>query len=127
MGDDRVKSFIRDVLGCDCSEDVFRHIENERGVVLGSVTLRNKLNVGNRLLVYIVEADTDDILKKLPALIMLGKNERDSRNFNRFRLVLVSGEKKLKQAAARAFKADGHVDEKVHLHIIGKDEARRIL
>jgi hypothetical protein len=122
MSDESVKDFVRNTLGCDCSEDVFGHIENERGVEAGGVTLRNKINVGNRLLVYVVEANTD-ILKEMPALISTGKKERDSHGFNRFRLVMVSDDKKLRKPAFEAFKATGVIDEKIHLHFIRKKEA----
>ncbi len=122
MSDESVKDFVRKTLGCDCSEDVFSHIENERDAESGGATLKNKINVGNRLLVYIVEAD-DDSLKEIPALIMAGRKERDARGFNRFRLVLVSDDKKLRKQSFEAFKAMGVLDERIHLHIIGKKEA----
>jgi hypothetical protein len=122
MSDESVKDFVRNTLGCDCSEDVFGHIENERDVEAGGAALRNKINVGNRLLVYVVEANTG-ILKEMSALISAGKKERDSRGFNRFRLVLVSDDKKLRKPAFEAFKAIGATDEKIHLHVIGKKEA----
>jgi hypothetical protein len=76
MSDGRVKEFVRNTLGCDCAEEVFEHIENEKGVEAGGIRLRNKINVGNRLLVYIVEAGGDAItIKAMPALIAAGKQE----------------------------------------------------
>jgi len=125
MSDESVEDFVRNTLGCDCSEDVFRHIENERNVKAGGVTLKNKINVGNRLLVYIVEAE-DSVLKEMPALVLAGKKERDSRGFNRFRLVLVSDDKKLRKPSFEAFEAMDVPDERIHLHIIGKKEAMEL-
>jgi hypothetical protein len=122
MSDESVKDFVRNILGCDCSEDVFRHIANEMDVEAGGVRLKNRINVGNRLLVYIVEADRDTI-KGVPTLISIGKRERDAGGFNRFRLVLVSDDRKLRRRAFEAFKAIGGSDEKIHLHVIGKKEA----
>ncbi len=121
MSDESVKDFVRNILGCDCAEDVFKHIENEKNVEAGGARLKNKINVGDRLLVYIVEED-GDILKKMPALISAGKKERDSRGFNRFRLVLASDDKTLRKRGFEAFKAMGISDDRIHLHIIGKKE-----
>jgi len=118
LTDRNVKEFVRQVLGCDCAEDVFRHIENERGVKVAGMTLKNKINVGNRLLVYVVEPG--NLLKEMPALIKTGREERDARGFNRFRLVLVSDDTALRERAFKAFARMPEVDEKVHLHVIGK-------
>lgn len=120
VSDEKVKDFVRNTLGCDCAEDVFRHIENERSVKAAGFTLKNKINVGDRLLVYVVEPGTDDLKKEMTALIKAGKEERDARGFNRFRLVLVSDDASLRETAFKAFKGLPGIDEKVHLHVIGK-------
>lgn len=123
VSDESVRDFVRNKLGCDCAEEVFRHIENETGVSAGGVVLRNKLNIGGRLLVYVAEADTEAFAQNILPLLRAGKDERDARGFNRFRLVLVSGDKKLKKAALEIFRNDRELDEKVHLHVITKIEA----
>jgi hypothetical protein len=122
MSDESVKDLVRNTLGCDCAEDVFSHIENERDVKAGGAILKNKINVGNRLLVYVAEAD-EDVLEGMPALVSAGKKERDARGFNRFRLVLISDDKKIMKRSRDVFKAMGISDEKIHLHVIGKKEA----
>ncbi len=121
MSEENVKNFVRNILGCDCAGDVFRHIENEKGVEVCGIRLNNRINVGNRLLVYIVDAD-EGFLKKLPSLIAAGKKERDGRGFNRFRLVLASDDMRMKKLGFEAFKALGIRDQKIHLHVIGKTE-----
>lgn len=118
VSDGNVKEFVRKTLGCDCAEDVFKHIENDRNVKVAGIALRNKINVGNRLLVYVAEAG--DLAKELPLLIKTGREERDARGFNRFRLVLVSDDAALRERAFKAFAGLPEVDEKIHLHIIGK-------
>jgi len=123
VSDESVKDFVRNKLGCDCAEDVFRQIENQKGASAGEVTLRNKLNIGGRLLVYVVEPDTAEFIKSIPGLLKAGKDERDARGFNRFRLVLVSDDKNLKKSAFDAFKKYEGLDDKVHLHVISKSEA----
>ncbi|HTY89887.1 MAG TPA: hypothetical protein VMC84_01800 [Methanocella sp.] len=118
MSDENVRTFVRNTLGCDCDEEVFRHIENEHGASVAGYTLRNKINVGNRLLVYI--AEPGDLEKTLPELVNAGRDERDARGYNRFRLVLVSDDAALKERAFKAFKKLPAADEKIHLHVVGK-------
>jgi hypothetical protein len=120
VSDEKVKDFVRNTLGCDCAEDVFKHIGNERGVKAAGLTLKNKIDVGNRLLVYVVEPGVGDLKKEMTDLIKAGKEERDARGFNRFRLVLVSDDLALRETAFKAFKGLPGTDEKVHLHVIGK-------
>ena len=119
---DRVKQFIRQSLGCDCDESVFEQIENDRGVKVGGARLANKINVGGRLLVYIVDApDGIFISDHLPALLEAGRNERDRRQFNRFRIVIATDNPEgVRPVAEKIFDISPAVDEKVHLHVIDK-------
>lgn len=86
------------------------------------MVLRSKLNIGNRLLIYIVEVDDKDSLKDIVLfLIEIGKKERDGLGFNRFRLVLATNTvNEIKEVAETVFK-DTAKDEKVHLHIVLKE------
>jgi hypothetical protein len=118
MSQENVKTFVRNILGCDCAEEVFSHIENERGVSAAGFKLRNKINVGNRLLVYIVEPG--DLQEEMPVLVRAGREERDARGFNRFRLVIVSDDIAMRERAFKLLKGLAGVDEKVHLHVIEK-------
>ena len=124
MSDENVKGFVRNVLGCDCAEEVFSHIENEHDKSAAGIRLKNKINVGNRLLVYVVEPG--DLAKEMPALIRAGKDERDARGFNRFRLVLASDDGGMKKRAFTMFKGLPGIDEKVHLHVLGKAEVEHL-
>ncbi|HEY3422207.1 MAG TPA: hypothetical protein VGK13_03535 [Methanocellaceae archaeon] len=119
---DSVKAFIRQTLGCDCDESVFEHIENDRGVEAGGVRLRNRINVGGRLLVYIVDAEGPGFVKShVPGLLEAGRKDRDDHHFNRIRLVLVAADDSgVKLAAEHEFKRSKAVDEKVHLHVLDK-------
>lgn len=114
-----VEEFVRKGLGCDCAEEVFRRIDNEHGVRVAGIPLRNRIDVGGRLLVYV--ADPGDLGATLPALVEAGRGERDSGGFNRFRLVLVSGDAALKERAFRAFRDMPGADEKIHLHVVEND------
>lgn len=117
-----VKAFIRQALGCDCDESVFEHIENGRNTDAGGVKLRNHINVGGRLLVYVVDAESPDFVRShLSGLLEAGRKERDDRHFNRFRLVLATaGKSDIKRVADAEFKRSKAVDEKVHLHVLNE-------
>ena len=56
----KIKSFATQTLGCQCPEEVFNFIDCQRNIELSNqILLINKINIGNRLLIYVVE--TDDI------------------------------------------------------------------
>ena len=119
-----VKAFIQKTLGCDCDESVFKHIENERNVEAGGVKLRNHINVGDRLLVYVVDAEGPSFVRShVGDLLEAGRKERDDHKFNRFRLVLVAAtDSGVQLEANRVLKLSKAVDEKVHVHILEKAE-----
>lgn len=117
-----MKAFVREALGCDCDESVFKHIENEKGVKVDDIKLRNKINVGNRLLVYVADASSPSFVRShMQELLAAGRKERDERHFNRFRLVLVtSNGSGVELIANKLFLGSPAVDEKVHLHLMDK-------
>ncbi|MGB9716259.1 MAG: hypothetical protein ACPL1G_07630 [Thermodesulfovibrionales bacterium] len=116
---DAIKTFVQQTLGCGCPEKVFEYIDCQSDIRLDEIVLKNKINIGNRLLLYIVEIDDKSSLKSIiPFLVKAGKEERDKLNFNRFRLVLVTDKLNyLKEAAETIFETIPK-DEKVHLHVV---------
>ena len=86
--------------------------------------ISNKINIGNRLLIYIVEISNPDSVKHvLSSLLDIGKKERDSSGFNRFRLVLATNKlNKIKEVADVTFKTIDK-DDRIHLHIISKNDS----
>ena len=121
--DENIKTFVKNTLGCGCPEEVFEYIDCQSNIKLNDVVLRNRINIGNRLLIYIVEVHNGDSLKNvLPLLIATGKKERDDLKFNRFRLVLASDNiDETKKVADDVFRTI-EKDEKIHLHIIFKTD-----
>ncbi|MFP3908917.1 MAG: hypothetical protein ACOC5L_00735 [Halobacteriota archaeon] len=113
----KVKEFVRNVLGCECPEEVFEHIEVDTGVKVADYTVERRINVGNRLLVYIVDGDELQG-EDLKSLVITGKEERDDKGFNRFRFVVMSNDKPSLEGLQDLVK--GY--EKVHLHLISRDE-----
>lgn len=122
MGREDVKYFIQKILGCGCPENVFEHIECYNNVKINNIILKSKINIGNRLLVYIVEIkDTEYLAHILPILIKEGRRERES-GFNRFRLVLSTKSiNEIKQNANILFR-EMDKDDKVHLHVVSAED-----
>ncbi|MGQ9570458.1 MAG: hypothetical protein ACUVUQ_06385 [Thermodesulfovibrionales bacterium] len=116
-----IKTFIQQTLGCGCPEKVFEYIDFQSNIRLNNIILKNKINVGNRLLLYIIEInDTSSLENILPVLISSGKKERDSMKFNRFRLVLITDKLSEIEESAESIFEKISKDEKVHLHVVDK-------
>ena len=54
---DEIKTFVQKTLGCGCPEEVFRHIDWETNAESPEAGLYSRINIGNRLLVYISAFD----------------------------------------------------------------------
>ena len=118
-----IKTFVQQTLGCGCPEEVFRFIDCQFNIKLNDETiLRNKINIGNRLLIYVLEVNNAGPVKNiLPFLVKAGQTERDNLKFNRFRLVLITDRvDEIKKPAESIFNAL-YKDEKVHLHVVHKE------
>ncbi|OHE58342.1 MAG: hypothetical protein A2Z47_09625 [Thermodesulfovibrio sp. RBG_19FT_COMBO_42_12] len=123
---EKIKTFVQETLGCGCPEEVFSCIDCQSNILLNNVMVNIKINIGNRLLIYVVEVDgLDSIRNILTFLVDAGKKERDRLGFNRYRLVLVAEDlQKIKQIAHDIFNIIDK-DEKIHLHIISKTDMEK--
>lgn len=125
IGKKNIKSFVKQTLGCGCDDKVFELIELQEDVKVDNrYLLADKINIGNRLLIYVIALNDSSLLKDcLSTLFSIGKKERDVSGFNRFRLVIVTEEKNLITRIAEPFFNDlVDKDDKMHLHVIAKDE-----
>ena len=88
------------------------------------IVLDGAIVIGNRLLIYIAEAGSAGCIEEhVPVLVTRGRKERDEKGLNRFRLVLVSDRPdEVRQAAEQQFEELRGNDEKVHLHVIKKND-----
>lgn len=117
----KIKAFVQNTLGCSCPEEVFHHIDCVSGIQREGFDIWYRINIGNRLLVYVSSIDSGDSLKELlPKLIDIGRKERDTAGFNRFRLVLATGGGVDARKTVEDIFADIQKDEKVHIHILPK-------
>jgi len=116
-----VKDFVAGTLGCGCPDSVFGQVDYDaRSSTLGPDLPLQRLLVGNRLLIYILECNDAAALRKLlPQLIEKGKAERDRRGYNRLRVVVSTGQPELiRHEAEQLFSGVGGLDDKVHLHVL---------
>jgi len=126
-----VKRFVKDILGCNCPEKVFDVIEVEEKIDMpGILTLDYRINIGNRLLIYLLDTTKKTIgIDRLSSLLEKGVQERDDRGFNRFRLVLVgtceNSESSEMVKKALVGKSEGL--EKVHIHFLEKERIEDVL
>ena len=120
-----ITRFVREVIGCDCPDEVFRHVEVRRGsTAIKSCPVDYELRIGGRLLV-VVTSESVDVLSRsrLEQVISEGKRARDDGKFNRFRLVVQArNAAEDKEKLLRAFEAVSARDEKTHVHVVGKGE-----
>lgn len=122
---DIIKSFVVNKLGCDCPAEVFNIIKWQEDVQIDDeIILNYKINIGNRLLIYIIEIeDANSLNQKLLKVIRIGINERNDNNFNRFRIVLISNNiAEIGSMGDNIFNNLNIDDEKVHLHVMQKTD-----
>lgn len=125
MSNTKIKTFAQETLGCKCPEEVFALIDCQRDIELSpQILLTNKINIGNRLLIYIIQTDDINFIKSnLPAIVQFGIKERDSKALNRVRFVIQSDKPEdIKPIAENIFKDLASKDEKIHLHLLNKKE-----
>ena len=116
-----IKRFVQEILGCSCPEEVLSKIDYQKESDGVSGT---KVNVGDRLLIYIITMDGKSNTKGvINSALERGVEERDNKGFNRFRLVLVDASPDvLRSSAALAFESSGYTDEKTHLHVVNESD-----
>lgn len=126
----RIKEFVQGVLGCQCPEAVFNTIDCvDNFTSADGIVMKARINVGNRLLVYVVEMSDMVDIAYISNLLKEGRRERDDRSFNRFRLALCTHDREgtLLMVREISSKADGDgssmelavgLDERVHAHIL---------
>jgi hypothetical protein len=119
-----IKAFTREILGCDCPEGVFGKIVCEDDVQISiELKVSYRINIGDKLLIYILVLNQRNKLgSELPELIAAGEKERNDRGFNRFRLVLVSEHPDVIKDDADKLFEQIEKDEKIHLHIISRND-----
>ena len=116
-----IKRFVQETLGCSCPEEVFNNIDYQKA---SDGISGRKVNVGDRLLIYIINMDgKSNTQGVINSALERGVVERDKKGFNRFRLVLVASHPDvLRSSAELAFESSGYTDEKTHLHVVNESD-----
>lgn len=120
-----IKRFVQETLGCGCAEEVFDIIECDENVgSVPDVVIKYKINIGNRLLIYALDPDDEDVTADLvKSLAMAGQGERNKRGFNRFRLVIaMENPDGRRDSIESVFNDRYNSDPKMHVHVIDKGE-----
>ena len=114
-----VKDFVQNVLGCTCPDKVFEQIE-DRIVVSASSPHTRAITIGEKLLVYVWEADDPiDLQQDLAAMLKSGRKERDDRGLNRFRAVLgVENPQNVASRVEQYFSLFDGRDDRIHVHVV---------
>jgi hypothetical protein len=124
----KIRMFVTDTLGCQCPDEVFQTVEVQENKRLNiDIRLKYRINVGNRLLVYVVEVgDESFVHAHLLELIFFGRDEKELKGFKTFRLVLESpAVEGVKVAADTLFNDLAKVmdlADSVHLHVVPQVE-----
>ena len=119
-----VTRFVREVIGCNCPDEAFRHIAIQRGSsAVKACSADCELRIGGRLLIVVTSEPVAGLAAHLAEVIAEGKRARDEGKFNRFRLVVQAGKRAEGTAERfRAFESVSHKDERTHVHVLPKGE-----
>lgn len=113
--------FIRDGLGCGCPDEVLDDLRvDPHPVAFAGLPVDAVVSVGGRLLVGVcVSRPWDEMDAQLEQCLATGRRLRDEGGYNRFRLVVVTGETEVaRPALERSFKRFQDRDARLHLHVV---------
>ena len=120
-----VTRFVREVLGCNCPDEVFRRVEVQAGsAAVKSCPADYEIRIGGRLLVVVTSEPVERLTdSRLENVFAEGRHARDAGHFNRFRLVVqAENAAHEKEKLLRLFEGISTRDEKTHLHVVAKRE-----
>jgi hypothetical protein len=118
-----IVEFVKGTLGCRCPDSVFEKIETGSVDAGDSVRLARRIVVGDTLLVYIVVHRASlETGAGIGGLADLGRRDRDTHHYNRFRLVVADdGTSRDHDEVAACFARVAGSDEKMHIHFVSPE------
>jgi hypothetical protein len=119
-----VERFVRGTLGCRCPDEIFADIAITHERHPDSNLTYTRLVLGNRLLVYVLDAQHPNALRAdVATMTTKGRADRDTEFLNRFRLVVTADRPVETQAEVdAAFSGAAGHDDHAHLHVIDADK-----
>ena len=120
---EKLKGFVRNTLGCGCPEEVFEKIDISMHLAVGHEKEVTRIVVGDTLLIYIIGPEPyGDFIDRVESISLAAKNDRDTNNYNRFRLVISGFEDDVRQReASERFSELFKMDEKMHIHFVSQE------
>ncbi len=116
-----VKEFVQIELGCDCPDEVFSNIEIENSPAsFADLSEGQLILIGNKLLIYLIRTnDSVSLVNKMHNIFYRGRELRDKKGFNRFRLVISDQRERASQRQLyEKFETIENPDNRLHLHVI---------
>jgi hypothetical protein len=119
-----IEHFVRTTLGCKCPDEVFQSIAIERAPTPDTALPHTRLVIGERLLIHVFEAPSvNATAAAVSKLATQGRTERDAKQYNRYRLVLVSAHPtQVLDDAKASFTSVVGDDQRAHLHVVATDQ-----
>ena len=120
---EKLKGFVRNTLGCGCPEEVFEKIDVSMHLAVGHEKEVTRIVVGDTLLIYIIGPEPyGDFIDRVESVGLAAKNDRDTNNYNRFRLVISGFEDYVRQReASERFSELFKMDAKMHIHFVSQE------
>ena len=118
---EKIKEFVRDTLGCSCPDQVFEKIDISKQSTESYAKEVTRIVIGDTLLIYLVCSEpAENLITKVEVIGSAGKADRDTNNYNRFRLVIsnfdcVDQKEEISKRFLKVFD-----DEKMHIHFVSE-------
>lgn len=120
---EKLKVFVKNTLGCGCPEKVFEKIDVSKLLTVEHGKELVRIVVGETLLIYIIRTEpSDNFVDSVESIGLAGKTDRDTNNYNRFRLVVSGFEDDVQQEkVSERFSKSFNSDEKMHIHFVNQE------
>lgn len=116
---ERLTSFVRGTLGCECPDEVFSQIVVRLVAADSPSPVKLAIEVGGRLLIHVIEeGEAMEDPGLIQEVVEEGVRARDARGFNRFRLVVAAADDADRATLRGRFDAVPTRDERTHLHVL---------
>lgn len=122
LNNEKIKVFVKNTLGCSCPEKVFEKIDVSELLTVEHEKEVIRIVVGDTLLIYVIRPEPGNFVDSVESIGLVGKTDRDSNSYNRFRLVISGFEDGAQQAkVSERFLKSFNMDDKMHIHFVNQE------